>query len=85
MATRQNEAYHKANPDVGGSQIVHSARGASGSRGQASSPHVGGGRDWSVNSGRDKQMQTYNPEYAEKQLAGQAIAGQGKSSLGPGN
>ena len=64
MATRQNEAYRKANTVAGGSEIVHSARGASGSKGQASSPHVGGDRDRSVNSGKNKQIQAYDPAYA---------------------
>ena len=86
VATRQNEAFRKANTAVGGSQVVHSA-GAAGekSRGQASSPHIGGDRDRSVNSGRNKQMQTYDPVYAGKQLAEQGNAGRGNADPGQGD
>ena len=86
IANRQNEAYFKANPGAGGSRYVHSAGGAGGmSKGQASSPHVGRDRDRSVNSGRNKQMQTYDPVYAEKQIAGQGSAGRGVPDPGQGN
>ena len=65
---RQNEAYLKANTAAGGSQIVHSAKVASEiSKGQASSPHDGGDHDQSVNSGKNKQIQTYDLAYAGKQ------------------
>ena len=45
------------------------------SRGQASSLHVGGDRDQSVNSGKNKQLQTYDPVYAGKKIAVQGNAG----------
>ena len=69
VAIRQNEAYRKANTVACGSDVVHSARGASGSKGQASSPHVGGDRDRSVNSGKSKQIQVYDPACAGKQVS----------------
>ena len=78
IANRQNEAFHKANPDAGGSRYIHSNGGAGAmSKGQASSPHVGRSRDRSVNSGKNKQLQTYDPAYAGKQIARQGDAGQG--------
>ena len=47
------------------------------SKGQASSPYVGRSRDRSVNSGKNKQLQTYDPAYAGRQIAEQGNAGQG--------
>ena len=78
IANRQNEAFRNANPDIGGSRYIHSNGGAGAvSRGQASSPYVGRSRDRSVNSGKNKQLQAYDPVYAGKQIAGQGHAGQG--------
>ena len=75
---QQNEAFQKANPAAGGSQVVNSTReGSARSKGQASSPHDGAHRAQSRNSGKDKQLATYDPEYAGKQMAGQANAGRG--------
>ena len=76
IANKQNEEYLWANPGAGASQVVHSTRGAGGkSFEQASSPHVSRGREGSINSGKNKQMQTYDPAFAEKQNAGQGSAG----------
>jgi len=67
VANRQNEAYAKANPGIGGSHIVYSAGNVGGkSVGQASSPHVGRRRDGSVGSGKSKQLQAYDPAFAGK-------------------
>jgi hypothetical protein len=82
-ANRQNEAFHKAYSGPGGSQMVHSARAVSqGSKGQASSPHVGGGGDraWSVTNGKNKQLQMYDPVLVGKQMAGQGNASRGKGN-----
>ena len=82
VATRQNEAFKRANTAAGGSQVVHSARAASNrSRGQASSPHVGGNQNQSRNPGGNQQMQmqTYDPAYAGKQIAEQGNVGQAQS------
>ena len=43
----------------------------------ASSPYVGRSQDRSVNSGKNKQLQTYDPVYAGKQIADQGNAGWG--------
>jgi hypothetical protein len=58
-ATKQQEAFKKANPGAGASQYVVSAGGAGArSRGQASSPHPSARRAGCVTSGRrDKQIQ----------------------------
>ena len=65
ICNRQNEAYKKANPDAGGSRVVVSAKAVSGrSRGQASSPQVDANPAKSVNSGKNKQMQVYDPAQA---------------------
>ena len=82
VATRQNEAYRKAHTVAGRSDVVHSARGASGSKGQASSPHVGVDRDRSVNSGKSKHMQVYDPACAGKQMVGRGSTGRGRSHPG---
>ena len=85
MCNRQNEAYRKANPDAGGSRVVVSAKAVNQkSKGQASSPHVGVDRDKSVNSGKSKQLQTYDAEYAVKQLAAQGRGGQSRNNGGQG-
>ena len=83
VATWQNKTYLKGHIAAGVSGAVHSAGGAS--KGQASSPHVGGSRDRSVNSGGNKQMQTYDPALAGKQLVVQGSMGRGKSYPGAGN
>ena len=60
-----------------GSRVVVSAKAVSQrSKGQASSPHVGADRAQSVNSGKSKQLQAYDAEYAGKQLAAQGRGGQ---------
>jgi hypothetical protein len=63
-ATKQQEAFKKANPGAGASQYVASVGGAGArSRGEASSPHPSARRAGSVTSGRrDKQIQVYDPE-----------------------
>ena len=66
--------------------MVMSAKVASQrSKGQASSPHVGIDRVRSVNSGKSKQMQAYDAEYAGKQLAAQGRGGQSRNNGGQGN
>jgi hypothetical protein len=67
-ATKQQEAFKKANPGAGASQYVASAGGAGArSRGQASSPHPSARRAESVTSGRrDKPIQVYDPAIARK-------------------
>jgi hypothetical protein len=57
-ATKQQEAFKKANPGAGASQYIASVGGASArSRGQASSPHPSARRAGSVTSSRrDKQI-----------------------------
>ena len=78
VANRLNEAFRNANPGVGGSGYLYSNDGAGAvSKGQASSPHVGGSRGQSVNSGKNKQLQAYDPVYAGKQKAAQGQPGQG--------
>ena len=70
ICNRQNEAYRRANPDAGGSRVVVSARAVTQrSGGQASSPRVDANPARSVNSGKNKQMQVYDPEQAGKQTA----------------
>jgi hypothetical protein len=67
-ATKQQEAFKKANPGVRASQYVVSA-GGPGVRlkGQALSPHPSARRARSVISGRrDKQIQVYDPVIAGK-------------------
>jgi hypothetical protein len=83
-ATKQQEAFKKANPGVGASQYVVSAGGAGArSRGQASSPHSSARRARSVTSGhRDKQIQVYDPAIAEKQPMVQKSAGQANKYVG---
>ena len=54
-ANEQNEAYRKANPGAGGSQVLMSGRNDAGkSVGQASSPNASKRRAGSVNSGKNK-------------------------------
>jgi hypothetical protein len=67
-ATKQQEAFKKANPGAGASQYVVSAGGASAkSKGQASSPYPSARRAGSVTSSRwDKQIQMYDLTVAEK-------------------
>ena len=86
ICNRQNEAYRKANPDAGGSQVVVSAKAVSGrSRGQASSPHVEVNPAKSVNSGKNKQLQAYDAEYVGKQVAAQGGQGQSRYNGGGGS
>jgi hypothetical protein len=68
-ATKQQEAFKKANPGAGASQYIASVGGAGArSKGQASSPHPSARRAGSVTSGhRDKQIQVYDPAIAGKQ------------------
>jgi hypothetical protein len=69
-ATKQQEAFKKANPGARASQYIASVGGADvRSRGQASSPHPSARRARSVTSGRrDKQIQVYDPAIAGKQV-----------------
>lgn len=86
ICNKQNEAYWKANPDAGGSRVVVLVKAVSQrSKGQASSPHVEADRAKSVNSGKNKQMQAYDAEYAGKQLAAQGGGGQSRYNGGGGN
>jgi hypothetical protein len=66
-ATKQQEAFKKANPGAGASQYIASVGGAGArSRGEASSPHPSARRAGSVTSGRrDKQIQVYDPAIPE--------------------
>jgi hypothetical protein len=82
-ATKQQDAFKKANPGSGASQYIASVGGASArSRGQASSPHPSAQRAGSVTSGRrDKQIQVYDPAIAEKQAIVQGNAGQGSKNV----
>ena len=83
---RQNEAYRRANPDAGGSQVVVSAKAVTQkSRGQASSPRVDANPAKSVNSGKNKQMQVYDPVQAGKQAAAQGGQGQSRYQGGGGS
>ena len=85
-AKAQNEAFQKANPEAGGSQIVNSARSGRGrSGGQASSPNGGAHRSQSRNSGKNKQITRYDPVLAKEQMAGQPRDGRGQSEPGQGN
>ena len=75
-AKAQNEAFQKANPGAGGSQIVNSARSGRGkSGGQASSLHDGAHRARSGNSGNNKQITRYDPVLAKEQMVGHAQEG----------
>jgi hypothetical protein len=69
-ASKQQEAFKKANPSAGASQYIASVGGAGArSKGQASSPHPSARRAGSVTSGRrDKQIQVYDPAIAGKQV-----------------
>jgi hypothetical protein len=82
-ATKQQEAFKKANPGAGASQYVVSAGGAGvRSRGQASSPHPSVRRAGSVTSGRrDKQIQVYDPAITGKQAMVQKSAGQADKNV----
>jgi hypothetical protein len=68
-ASKQQEAFKRANPGVGASQYIALIGGAGAiSRGQASSPHHSSRRAGSVTSGRrDKQIQVNDPAIAGKQ------------------
>jgi hypothetical protein len=83
-ATKQQEAFKKANPGAGAFQYVVSAGGAGArSKGQASSPHPSARRARSVTSGRrDKQIQVYDPAIAEKQAVVQKSADQADKNVG---
>lgn len=72
---------------MGGSQIVHSAKaGGARSQGQVSSPnHHAVDQNRSVNSGKNKQIQMYDPAYAGKQLVEHGGVGRGKSNPGQGS
>jgi hypothetical protein len=83
-ATKQQEAFKKANPGAGASQYIVSAGGVGArSKGQASSPHPSARRAGSVTSGRrDKQIQVYDPAIAGKQAMVQKSAGQADKNVG---
>jgi hypothetical protein len=83
-ATKQQEAFKKANPGAGASQYIVSVGGASArSRGEASSPHPSAWRARSVTSGRrDKQKQVYDPAITGKQAIVQKSAGQADKYVG---
>jgi hypothetical protein len=83
-ATKQQEAFKKANPGAGASQYVVSASGAGArSKGQASSPHPSARRARSVTSGRrDKRIQVYDPAIAGKQVVAQKSASQANKNVG---
>jgi hypothetical protein len=83
-ATKQQEAFKKANPGVGASQYIVSAGGAGvKSKGQASSPHPSARHARSVTSGRrDKQIQVYDPAIAEKKEIVRKSAGQADKNVG---
>jgi hypothetical protein len=86
-ATKQQEAFKKANPGAGASQYIASVGGAGArSKGQASSPHPSARRAGSVTSGRrDKQIQVYDLAIAEKQAIVQKSAGQADKNVGNKN
>jgi hypothetical protein len=86
-ASKQQEAFKKANPGAGASQYIVSVGGAGArSRVQASSPHQGARHAGSVTSGhRDKQIQVYDPAIAGKQEVMQGNAGQGDRHVGNKN
>jgi hypothetical protein len=83
-ATKQQEAFKKANPGAEASQYIVSAGGAGArSRGQASSPHPSARRAGSVTSGRrDKQIQVYDPAIAGKQAMTHKSAGHADKIVG---
>jgi hypothetical protein len=83
-ASKQQEAFKKANPGAGASQYIASVGGAgTRSKGQASSPHLSARRAGSVTSGRrDKQIQVYDPAIAGKQVMVQGKTGQGDRNVG---
>ena len=87
VANQQNEALRRANAGAGDSEMVYSARPVSQvSKGQASSPLVGGAdRARSVTSGQNQQLQMYDPVLAAKQKVGQGNASRAKGNPGPGN
>jgi hypothetical protein len=86
-ATKQQEAFKKANPGAGVSQYIASVGGAGArSKGQASSPHPSAWCAGSVTSGRrDKQIQVYDPAIAEKQAIVQKNAGEADKNVGNKN
>jgi hypothetical protein len=67
-ASKQQEAFKKANPGASASQYIASVGGAGAkSKGQASSPHPSARRAESVTSGRrDKKIQVYDPGNHQK-------------------
>jgi hypothetical protein len=83
-ATKQQEAFKKANPGAGASQYIASVGGAGArSRGEASSPHPSARRAGSVTSGRrDKQIQVYDSAIVRKQAIVQKSAGQADKYVG---
>jgi hypothetical protein len=83
-ATKQQEAFKKANPGAGASQYIASVGGAGArSRGQAFSSHPSARCARSVTSGcRDKQIQVYDSAIAGKQVVVQGNAGQGDKNVG---
>jgi hypothetical protein len=83
-ASKQQEAFKKANPGAGACQYIALVGGAGArSRGQASSLHPSAWRARSVISGRqDKQIQVYDPAIAEKQAMTQGNIGQGDQNFG---
>jgi hypothetical protein len=83
-ASKQQEAFKKANPGAGTSQYIASVGGAGAkSKGQASSLHPSARRAGSVTSGRrDKQIEVYDPAIAGKLAMVQGNAGQGDRNVG---
>jgi hypothetical protein len=86
-ATKQQEAFKKANPGAGASQYIVSVGGAGArSKGQALSPHPSARRAGSVTSGRrDKQIQVYDLAIAGKQAIVQKNAGKADKNIGNKN
>jgi hypothetical protein len=83
-ASKQQEAFKKANPGAGASQYIASVGGAGAKlKDQASSPHPSARRARSVTSGRrDKKIQVYDLAIAGKQAMVQANADQGDWNVG---
>ena len=75
-ATQQQAAFARANPSYGSAMYSAGGAGAK-SLGHAASSPPGKHRAASVNSSKkNKQLQTYDPAFTGKQIAGQANVGQ---------
>ena len=86
-ATQQQAAFARANPGYGSAMYSAGGAGAK-SLGHAASSPPGKNRAASVNSSKkNKQLQTYDPAFAGKQIAGQADVGQniGRGSQNAGH